>query len=211
MRSRNFFALVFALALLIIAASVAYAQGVLLAPPVPATAQEVGGNGLPESWEVQSQRSPNAAAGANGADSDPNGDPNGDPDGDGLINGDEWANGTNPLNADTDGDSLPDQWEIENLTDPLRGDGDFGAIGDIDGDGLLNQDEMGSRTDPQNWDTDNDGLPDGWEVIEGTRPTDNRGQNGSDGILPGHRETNGARFERFNDDFVMPMPQTDAS
>ena len=49
-------------------------------------------------------------------------------------------------------------------------------------------------------------LPDGWEVVEGIKPNDNRGVNGAAGIPPRRKETNMARFERFNDDFVPPKP-----
>jgi hypothetical protein len=35
---------------------------------------------------------------------------------------------------------------------------------DPDGDGLTNWDEYELGTDPLNWDSDNDGLPDGWEI-----------------------------------------------
>ena len=60
--------------------------------------------------------------------------------------------------------------------------------------------------DPLNWDSDGDGLPDGWEVVEGISPKDNRGQNGANGIPPGRKETNMAKFERLNDDFAPPKP-----
>ena len=196
MRSRPLFALITAIVLLLILAGITYAQGAASRLTAPSVAQDTDGDGLPDVWELQYQLNPNSDAGDDGA--------GGDPDQDGLINGDEWANGANPRQADTDGDGLPDQWEIENLTDPLRGDGDFGANGDADGDGLLNKDEMMFGADPQNWDTDNDSLPDGWEVIEGIKPTDNRGLNGPDGLLSGRLETNYARFERFNDDFAPP-------
>ena len=29
---------------------------------------------------------------------------------------------------------------------------------------------MARGTDPLNWDSDGDGLPDGWEVVEGLKP-----------------------------------------
>ncbi len=173
----------------------------LLLALVPAHAQggpDQDGDGLPDAWETAHGLNPRIGHGINGAA--------GDPDHDGLSNIDEWANGTDPQNADTDGDGLPDQWEVENLTDPLRADGIHGANGDPDGDGLLNKDEMRLGTDPQNWDTDGDGLPDGYEVVEGLRPSDARGQNGARGVAAGGRETNLAKFQRLNEDFVPPGP-----
>ena len=38
------------------------------------------------------------------------------------------------------------------------------AGGDLDGDGLTNLDEYLAGTDPQDQETDDDGLPNGWEV-----------------------------------------------
>lgn len=46
--------------------------------------------------------------------------------------------------------------------------------GDWDGDGLTYQDEFEHGSDPYNSDTDNDGLPDGWEVLNELDPTDAR-------------------------------------
>lgn len=45
---------------------------------------------------------------------------------------------------------------------------------DIDNDGLSNLEEYYLGTDPLNWDTDNDGMPDGWEVMNGLLPLDAR-------------------------------------
>merc|ERR1739841_240613 len=52
-------------------------------------------------------------------------------------------------------------------SDPLDP-SDGGA--DWDGDGLTNAEETAEGTDPTNPDTDNDGLPDGWEVAYGLNP-----------------------------------------
>ena len=52
-------------------------------------------------------------------------------------------------------------------SDPLNPD-DGGA--DWDGDGLTNAEEQDAGTDMNNPDTDNDGLPDGWEVAYGLNP-----------------------------------------
>ena len=53
-------------------------------------------------------------------------------------------------------------------SDPLDP-SDGGA--DRDGDGLTNAEEQNAGTDMNNPDTDNDGMPDGWEVSYGLNPT----------------------------------------
>jgi len=53
-------------------------------------------------------------------------------------------------------------------SDPLDP-SDGGA--DWDGDGLTNAEEQNHGTDMNNGDSDNDGLPDGWEVANGLNPT----------------------------------------
>jgi len=160
--------------------------------------QDQDGDGLPDAWETAHGLNPRIGTGVNGA--------NGDPDRDGLPNGDEYANQTDPNNPDTDGDGLRDLWEVENGTDPLSGDGINGPNGDADGDGLLNKDEMAFSTDPHNRDSDGDIMPDGWEVIKGIKPNDNRGNNGARGDRNGDGESNLAEFERLNDDYSPPMP-----
>ena len=52
-------------------------------------------------------------------------------------------------------------------SDPLDP-ADGGA--DWDGDGLTNAEEQSAGTDMNNPDTDNDGMPDGWEVNYGLNP-----------------------------------------
>ncbi len=54
--------------------------------------------------------------------------------------------------------------EMSTATDPTDG-GD--AFGDADGDGVSNVQEFEWGTDPNNPDSDNDGIPDGWEIMHG--------------------------------------------
>lgn len=163
--------------------------------PVRAQSVDQDGDGLPDAWETAHGLNPRNANGVNGAA--------GDPDHDGLPNNDEFANATDPQRADTDGDGLPDLWEVENLVDPRSADTANGPDGDPDDDGLLNRDEMARSVDPHNRDSDGDIMPDGYEVIKGIGPNDNRDRNGdrnNDG------ESNFAEFVRLNDDYSPPMP-----
>ncbi|QII44183.1 hypothetical protein GVT53_05680 [Flagellimonas oceani] len=108
-----------------------------------------------------------------------------DCDGDGVINGDEFTNGTDPYAAssDTDGDGIDDDNEINNGTDendpcsPTQAAGYTGydatntiwAAADCDSDGVTNGDEDTNGTDPyDNTDTDGDGVPDDLETANGT-------------------------------------------
>jgi hypothetical protein len=100
---------------------------------------------------------------------------------------------TDPADTDTDDDGLPDDWEQRNARfvaehgrwdlDPSREDSLVGtpiaaegcpargpctdATRDLEGDELANRDELDVGTDPHDDDTDDDGLPDGWEVEHG--------------------------------------------
>ncbi len=115
---------------------------------------------------------------------DPN---NPDTDGDGINDGNEIANGTDPLDpcdpmgaltTDTDGDGYRDCEEITGNDDPATtavptGTSDendpcdpdsSGPDCDPDDDGVTNADEATAGTDPNNPDTDGDGLTDGEEL-----------------------------------------------
>lgn len=103
-----------------------------------------------------------------------------DKDGDGLTNTEETAMGTDPLDSDSDDDGLVDGFDNCPLdgssSDQTDTDGD--DIGDVcdtdsDNDGLSDTDEAIQGTDPLDSDTDDDGSSDGDEVnIEGTDPLD---------------------------------------
>ncbi len=123
-----------------------------------------------------------------------------DSDDDGINDGDEVNEyGTDPLDSDSDNDGLSDGYEIAvnpSETDPLLWDTDGGGVGDgveiltdetnpnnagddnvaandDDNDGLTNGEEEVYGTDPDDSDSDDDGLPDGYEVdTVGSDPTD---------------------------------------
>jgi len=115
-----------------------------------------------------------------------------DLDGDGLVNGEEWAKGTQTSNPDSDGDGINDMDDPFPLNTAYRTDENNDGIPDEyaaglqqsgaapldpaqdnDEDGLTNLSEFASNTDPLNPDTDDDGIVDGVEVLEGTDPTVN--------------------------------------
>ena len=90
-----------------------------------------------------------------------------DLDGDGVVNLQEYINGTNPRSSDTDSDAMPDGWEISNGLCPFAND----AIADADNDGLVNVEEYIAGSDPVADDTDRDGLSDYDESSQlGTNP-----------------------------------------
>lgn len=73
------------------------------------------------------------------------------------------------LNLDQDGDGIDDLWELSylppdaTLTDLTN----LSPLSDTDEDGLSLLQEWQYGTSPTNADTDNDGMPDGWEVTYG--------------------------------------------
>jgi hypothetical protein len=96
-----------------------------------------------------------------------------DTDQDGITDADESSlYGTDPTIADTDGDGVLDGQEVANGTDPLTADQSVEPAGDADGDGLLDGDEAAYGTDPNNADTDGDGWLDLDEINIGTDPLD---------------------------------------
>ncbi|HWG89545.1 MAG TPA: hypothetical protein VNZ52_01725 [Candidatus Thermoplasmatota archaeon] len=157
---------------------------------------DTDGDGLPDGWEVQHGLDPLRKEDA-GADLDGDGIPNReeyrlgsdpgsrDSDSDGIPDLDEVSRGLSPKAADTDGDGMPDGWETAfNLNPASAADGPL----DADADGLTNAEEYQESlrllpaatsadlvrdglkpTDP---DTDGDGIPDGWETLNGLNPLD---------------------------------------
>jgi len=113
-----------------------------------------------------------------------------DSDGDGLEDGEEdidhngARNGleTDLCNANTDEDiyDFNDGWEVLYGFDPLDPD-DPVASADPDSDGLTNQEEASIGTNPIDPDTDNDDMPDGWEVNNSLLPLVNDASEDPDG------------------------------
>ena len=81
---------------------------------------------------------------ANGLDMNSPADAFLDPDNDGLINLEEYINGTNMNDDDSDRDEMPDGWEIDNGLDALTPSAD----NDADGDGKTDLEEYNDGTDP---------------------------------------------------------------
>ncbi|SHM12470.1 M4 family metallopeptidase [Ruminococcus flavefaciens] len=98
-----------------------------------------------------------------------------DSDNDGITDLKEIRLNTNRLDQDTDKDGLIDGYEVLTVkTDPLtvasRESGISDGEDDIDGDGLTNANEYNYSTNPFVGDTDEDGFPDGYEVLNGMDP-----------------------------------------
>jgi len=103
------------------------------------------------------------------------------------IDSREATSDLNLPTKDSDNDGMPDWWEILfglNPTDASDADEDMDSDGhDKNGDGLISEDErftnlmeyelefiLGNSTDPTNSDSDNDGMPDGWEIFYNLNP-----------------------------------------
>ncbi len=139
-----------------------------------------------------------------------------DSDGDGLYDSVEkgWTNYSNSSyddsdaatttdwqDYDTDDDGLPDGWidgwsydshgywginysRIDGIKQPWEGE-------DLNLNGAVNTGE----TDPNSYDSDNDGLPDGWEVWYGLNGLDGNGDDGANGDVDNDGLTNMQEYE----------------
>jgi hypothetical protein len=96
------------------------------------TDMDIGGNGLPDWWELQYFTTTGQSASA-------------DPDSDGLTNLEEYQNRTDPTKADTESDGMPDGWEVNHKLNPLLDDANL----DPDNDTYTNIQEYQGGSDPQ--------------------------------------------------------------
>lgn len=105
-----------------------------------------------------------------------------DLDQDGLLDTDEYDDGTNLRRADSDADGLPDGYEVNiSMTNPRKD--------DTDEDGLSDGAEvLVTNTDPTQTDSDSDGLGDGFEVANDYNPNDSDTLN--NGVQDGMELTN---------------------
>ncbi|MDD5676849.1 MAG: hypothetical protein PHW60_02520 [Kiritimatiellae bacterium] len=138
--------------------------------------EDVGiGDEMPDGWELYVGLNPNYA-----------GDAIGDGDGDKLVNRDEWANSTHPL-RNCGGTWANKFWP----TDPgvlLAPSPNDPHPMDTDWDGVTDNAEKGALN-PDSFDTDNDMLPDGWELYAGSSAITNDAEADLDGDgLPNWRE-----------------------
>lgn len=141
-------------------------------------------DGMPDGWEYRYGLNPKDPA-----------DVNLDPDQDGLTNLVEYQFDSDPLLADGErndqgvpvGDGMPDKYEVYQGLAPRRNDSGYmslyrnglsrleqmlSAVIDTDLDGLSNVAEAKLGTNPTAVDSDGDGMPDGWEVMNGFDPND---------------------------------------
>lgn len=153
---------------------------------------DTDGDLMPDGWEVYYGLNPNAG---NSAPDVGEGMPagalynegqNGDFDGDTVVNYNEYLYGSNPASRDTDGDGYDDDREVGH--DGNEAYAPYPGGGDTD------------ITDP---DTDDDGLPDGWEVTNGLNPLVANTGGLADGVLsPGERTQSGADYSTTADDVL---------
>jgi len=121
-----------------------------------------------------------------------------DSDGDGLTDSEEFEAGLNRTVRDTDDDGFSDPIEFRfaraglDPRAPNPGCASEEDRRDVDFDGLAACEELLLRTSTELYDTDADGVPDGLEVVAGTRP--NESDNLADADLDGRRNGDEIRF-----------------
>ena len=129
------------------------------------TSNDTDGDGLLDAWEVKYY---NVNVGVDPLNSATVSQLAGDWENDGLTLTEEGKAGTSPVLRDTDGDGLLDPWEAKYRAapgvDPTVNVTESELESNTDNDGLTLLEEFNANTDPDNNDTDEDGLPDGWEV-----------------------------------------------
>ena len=84
--------------------------------------------------------------------------------------------------------------------------GQWDCVSDLDGDGLTNYEEYFLGTNPMHWDTDNDGLPDGWEILFSLDPHNPRDATENPDCdymytSGGYRHCDAFLYDYFNDTF----------
>jgi len=115
-----------------------------------------------------------------------------DSDDDGINDGDELALGTDPLNFDSDNDGITDGTEVGKTTPVADPDGAGPLLGTDSSSPNFRPDlDPITTTDPLDLDTDDDGLADGVEDVNGDGRRDNsetapfQGDTDSDGVMDG--------------------------
>lgn len=153
---------------------------------------DTDGDGMRDAWELRHGANPVRRENALVGDSD----------GDTLDWRAEAIAGTDPYLADTDGDRVRDDWEVKHRRNPLSASDGLPASGDFDHDGYTNEQEWINGTDPFELrsnsglvDTDQDQMPDVWEVLHGlnpNNPTDAAFDLDSDGLTNAQEYENGS-------------------
>ena len=102
--------------------------------------------------------------------------------------------------TDIDGDGMPAGWEAVNF-----GGIQAAAADDNDSDGLTNLQEHNAGTLPNDSDSDNDDLPDGWEIDNNTDPlTDDAGQDPDNDGAANIEEYEGGTDPQDPDSYPLP-------
>ncbi|SKA94319.1 delta-60 repeat domain-containing protein [Prosthecobacter debontii] len=152
---------------------------------------DADGDGMFDDWERYYGLDPEVADAAMDAD------------GDGLTNIQEYFLGLNPQSDDTDNDLLPDKWELDHGLNAASSPEERDTFLDPDQDGLDNLAEYRNQTDPMDADSDNDMMPDGWEITYGFDPTyapDASWDADGDGIINRHEFAYGTNPRKSDSD-----------